>query len=49
LLAEQHTHFALDLSDRIYIIDDGRIQYSGTAQQVKDNPDIIREYLAVHL
>jgi branched-chain amino acid transport system ATP-binding protein len=49
LLAEQNTHFALDLSDRIYIIDDGRIQYSGTAQQVKDNPDIIREYLAVHL
>lgn len=48
LLAEQNTHFALELSDRVYIIDDGRIRYSGTAQQMKDNPDIIREYLAVH-
>lgn len=48
LLAEQNTHFALDLSDRVYIIDDGRIRYSGTAQEVKANPDIIREYLAVH-
>ncbi|MDQ7025449.1 MAG: ABC transporter ATP-binding protein [Anaerolineae bacterium] len=48
LLAEQNTHFALDLSDRVYIIDDGRIRYSGTAQEVKAHPDIIREYLAVH-
>ena len=48
LLAEQNTHFALELADRVYIIDDGRIRYSGTAQEVKANPDIIREYLAVH-
>lgn len=48
LLAEQNTHFALNLSERVYIIDDGRIQFSGSAQEVKDNPDLIRQYMAVH-
>lgn len=48
LLAEQNTYFALALSERVYIIDDGRIQYSGTAQDVKANPDIIKQYMAVH-
>ncbi len=48
LLAEQNTFFALGLSDRIYIIDDGRTQYSGTAEEVKVHPEIIEKYLAVH-
>lgn len=48
LLAEQNTYFALGLSDRVYIIDDGRIRYTGEAQAVKDDPEIIREYMAVH-
>lgn len=48
LLAEQNTYFSLQLADRVYIIDDGRIQYTGTAEAVKANPDIIREYMAVH-
>lgn len=48
LLAEQNTYFALALSDRVYIIDDGRIQFTGTADDVRANPDVIREYLAVH-
>ena len=48
LLAEQNTYFALALSDRVFIIDDGRIQYSGTAQEIKDNPDILKQYMAVH-
>jgi branched-chain amino acid transport system ATP-binding protein len=48
LLAEQNTFFSLQLADRVYIIDDGRIQYTGTAAEVKANPDIIREYMAVH-
>lgn len=48
LLAEQNTFFALELSDRIYIIDDGRIQYTGDVADVKANPDLIRQYLAVH-
>jgi branched-chain amino acid transport system ATP-binding protein len=48
LLAEQNTYFALELSDRVYIIDDGQIQYSGTAQEVKENRDLIRQYMGVH-
>lgn len=48
LLAEQNSFFALELSDRVYIIDDGRIQYTGSAQEVKANPDVIRQYMAVH-
>lgn len=48
LLAEQNTYFALKLADRVYIIDDGRIRYTGTAQAVRDDPDIIRQYMAVH-
>jgi branched-chain amino acid transport system ATP-binding protein len=48
LLAEQNTYFALDLSDRVYIIDDGQIQYSGTAKEVRENRDIIRKYMGVH-
>jgi branched-chain amino acid transport system ATP-binding protein len=48
LLAEQNTFFALQLSDRAYIIDDGRIQYQGTVADLKSQPDIIQKYLAVH-
>ncbi|MCI0710265.1 MAG: ABC transporter ATP-binding protein [Chloroflexi bacterium] len=48
LLAEQNTYFALDLSDRVYIIDDGQIQYSGTTKEVRENRDIIRKYMGVH-
>lgn len=48
LLAEQNTFFALGLSDRIYIIDDGRTQYSGTAEEVKAHPEIVEKYLTVH-
>ncbi len=48
LLAEQNTYFALGLSDRVYIIDDGRIQYTGSAEAVKADPDIIKRFMAVH-
>lgn len=48
LLAEQNTFFALDLADRIYIIDDGRIQFTGASETIADHPEIIEKYLAVH-
>ncbi len=48
LLAEQNTYFALQLSERVYIIDDGRIQFSGTADEIRSQPEIIKQYLAVH-
>lgn len=48
LLAEQNTYFAFELADRVYIIDDGQIKFSGTVQDVKADRDIIRNYMGVH-
>lgn len=48
LLAEQNLHFSLEVSDRAYIIDDGRIQFSGTVAALKAQPEIIQKYLAVY-
>ncbi len=47
LLAEQNVHAALRLSDRGYVIDDGRIQYQGTVGDLKENEEIRRKYLLV--
>jgi branched-chain amino acid transport system ATP-binding protein len=48
LMAEQNTYFALNHSNRAYIIDDGRIQYFGTASEMRNHPEVIEKYLAVH-
>lgn len=45
LLTEQNYHIALDLSQRIYIIDNGRIRYQGTEQELRENEEISRKYL----
>jgi len=47
LLAEQNLHFSLAVSERAYVIDDGRIQFSGTAAELEAQPEIIQKYLAV--
>ncbi len=47
LLAEQNLHFALEVSDRVYVIDDGRIQFSGSVAELEERPEIARKYLAV--
>jgi branched-chain amino acid transport system ATP-binding protein len=47
LLAEQNLHFSLAVSDRAYVIDDGRIQFSGTTGELAARPEIIQKYLAV--
>src|SRR5258708_6831684 len=47
LLAEQNLGFALGLSERAYVIDDGHIQFSGTVAELKANPDMVRKYLAI--
>lgn len=47
LLSEQNLPFALDLSDRAYVIDDGHIQFSGTVDELESRPEIIERYLAV--
>ncbi len=47
LLAEQNAFFALDVSNRGYVIDKGKIVYEGSSQDLKNNEEIQKRYLAV--
>lgn len=47
LLAEQNAHFALEVSDRGYVIDKGLIRFSGTRQEMQQNEEIKKRYLSV--
>jgi len=47
LVAEQQVPLALDLADRAYVIEDGRIQMDGPAAELQDNPDVRRAYLGI--
>ena len=40
LLSEQNLKSSLKLIDRAYIIDNGRIRYHGTVQELRDNEEI---------
>ena len=42
LLIEQFAHVALALAQRAYVLEGGRIRYSGTAQELKERPDLLR-------
>jgi branched-chain amino acid transport system ATP-binding protein len=47
LLIEQFTHVALKLADFIYVMNRGEIRFSGTAEQLRANPQVLQEaYLA---
>jgi branched-chain amino acid transport system ATP-binding protein len=41
LLIEQFAAVALGLANRAYVMEGGRVQYSGTAQELKDRPDLL--------
>jgi branched-chain amino acid transport system ATP-binding protein len=41
LLIEQFAHVALSLATNAYVIEGGEIQYSGTASELRDNPDML--------
>ena len=41
LLIEQFAHVALGLANRAYILGGGRIRYAGTAQELKDKPEML--------
>jgi branched-chain amino acid transport system ATP-binding protein len=47
LLTEQNALFALDISDRAYVIDKGRIVYHGSVEDLRSQKDLMREYLGV--
>jgi branched-chain amino acid transport system ATP-binding protein len=41
LLIEQFATVALGLAERAYVMEGGRIRFSGRAQELKDNPDLL--------
>lgn len=47
LLVEQRLSESLDISDRAYVLQTGRIVMSGSASEVRDNPEIRRVYLGL--
>ena len=47
LLAEQNLKFALALTDRVYIVGKGRIQYEGTREELLADKDVQQRLLGV--
>ena len=47
LLAEQNVKTTLTLSDYGYIIDDGKIRYHGTVEELKENEEVRKKYLLI--
>lgn len=45
LLVEQNAHVALDVADRGYILETGRIVLQGTSEELLENKEIKRAYL----
>src|SRR5574338_160285 len=41
LLIEQFAHVALGLAETAYVLERGRIHYHGTAQRLKDEPQLL--------
>jgi len=47
LLTEQNALFALDISDRAYVIDKSSIVYKGNVKELSEDKDTMKEYLGV--
>jgi branched-chain amino acid transport system ATP-binding protein len=45
LLVEQNVHHALDIADRAYVMETGRITLDGPADVLRRNPQVERSYL----
>jgi branched-chain amino acid transport system ATP-binding protein len=45
VLVEQMASVALQLADRAYVLENGRITLAGTGRELADNPDVKRAYL----
>ncbi|MGO9027676.1 MAG: MFS transporter [Acidimicrobiales bacterium] len=47
LLVEQSVNIALSMADRVYVMDNGMVRFSGTAEEVRLRPELLRSiYLA---
>jgi branched-chain amino acid transport system ATP-binding protein len=47
LLVEQNVHHALDIADRAYVVETGRITLEGTADVLRHDPKVEQSYLGV--
>ena len=47
LLVEQNVETALKLCPRLFLMEKGRVVYSGTAHELKSQPQIVHRYLGV--
>jgi branched-chain amino acid transport system ATP-binding protein len=45
LLAEQSVEFCLQLADRVYVLEKGRVRYQGTAAEFRENTAVREQYL----
>jgi len=41
LLIEQFAHLALSLANTAYVLEGGRIRYEGTAEELREHPDVL--------
>jgi branched-chain amino acid transport system ATP-binding protein len=47
LFAEQNMKFAMEISDKAYVIEGGRVRYEGTIGDLEQRPEIKTKYLMV--
>jgi branched-chain amino acid transport system ATP-binding protein len=47
LIVEQRIAECLDIADRAYILQTGRLQMQGSADEIKGNPDVRKAYLGL--
>jgi branched-chain amino acid transport system ATP-binding protein len=47
LLSEQNIKFAIELSDRAYVIDKGAIRFQGTIDELRENEEVKKRYLMI--
>ncbi|MEF8906390.1 MAG: ABC transporter ATP-binding protein [Haloarculaceae archaeon] len=47
LITEQNVEFALDLSERAYIIESGENAWDGTIEDLREREDLLEQYLSV--
>jgi branched-chain amino acid transport system ATP-binding protein len=47
LLAEQNVEFALELADRVYVLEKGQVRFSGPAARLREDESLRHELLAL--
>lgn len=47
LISEQNTNFALDLSDRLYILEKGEVRYEGSVEEFQNDEAAYKAYLTL--